>query len=109
MATGGKMEDVIARLLEGGREGGLWAGDDWKIAEFMRGLYLYVPKSCEFSVADNLLNAYKSLVGWSVAFASTETVGLLGAGAQDGHLDFPTQLLNSILTKEKSRAIHSLI
>ena len=28
-------------------------------------------------------------------FTSTETVGLLGTGAQDGHLDFLTQLLSS--------------
>ena len=28
-------------------------------------------------------------------FTSTETVGLLGTGAQDGHLDFQTQLLSS--------------
>ena len=28
-------------------------------------------------------------------FTSTETVGLLGTGAQDGHLDFHTQLLSS--------------
>ena len=28
-------------------------------------------------------------------FTSTETVGLLGTGAQDGYLDFHTELLNS--------------
>ena len=29
-------------------------------------------------------------------FTSTETVGLLGTGAQNGHLDFHTQLLTSL-------------
>ena len=32
-------------------------------------------------------------VGWmKCCFTSTETVGLLGTGAQDGHLDFHTAL-----------------
>ena len=31
------------------------------------------------------------VVGWlKCCFTSTETVGLLGTGAQDGHLDFHT-------------------
>ena len=37
---------------------------------------------------------------------STETVGLLGTGAQDGHLDFHTQLLSSVLYVWPAAAIY---
>ena len=40
---------------------------------------------------------------WSVCLTSTETVGLLGTGAQDGHLDFYT-LLSSDCSRSSVRS-----
>ena len=42
---------------------------------------------CQNSVSFMLLNVHSWL---KCCFTSTETVGLLGTGAQDGHLDFHT-------------------
>ena len=39
-------------------------------------------------------------------FTSIQTVGLLGTGAQDGHLDFHTQLLSSVLYVWPAAAIY---
>ena len=36
------------------------------------------------------LTLYRQAVMMKCCFTSTETVGLLGTGAQDGHLDFHT-------------------
>ena len=44
------------------------------------------------STFTQLLSSLEDVDGWLVecCFTSTKTVGLLGTGAQDGHLDFHT-------------------
>ena len=65
-------------------------------------LPIYLPISLSILQTDIWLGV-KHQVGWltECCFTSTKTVGLLGTGAQDGHLDFHTapELWNTKLSK----------